>query len=100
MHTAGSGWFPALVSYSIAYTPARCHLCSQNTQCRPPELLANVQEDLLQALRLDTEKPRTLAIFVDGAGYMVSMHRMAVVTYLSGSLKMPRHGLITPSLRM
>lgn len=55
-----------------------------------PQALANVQEDLLQALRLDAENPHAFAIFVDEAGYMVSMHRMVAVTYLLGSFEMPR----------
>ncbi len=72
--------------------------------CRPspegPEALANVQEDLLQALRLDAQRARALAIFVDEAGYMVvSMCRMViVVAYLFDDLWMPRDGLMLPSL--
>jgi hypothetical protein len=73
--------------------------------CRPRPLgeksgtLANVQEELLQALRLDAERPRALAIFVDEAGYMVSMCRMViVVTYLFDDLWTPRDGLMLPSL--
>lgn len=76
------------------HTVLRIHrpdvICAPRPLSAGPESLANVQEDLLQALRLDTKKPRSLAIFVDGAGYMVNMHRMAVVTYLFGSLTMPR----------
>lgn len=45
-----------------------------------PDALANVREDLLQALRLDAENPHAFAIWVDEAAYMVSVHRMVVVT--------------------
>ena len=71
--------------------------------CRPspegPEALANVQEDLLQALRLNAERPRALAIFVDEAGYMVSVCSIViVVAHLFGDLWMPRDGLMLASL--
>lgn len=52
-----------------------------------PDALANVQEDLLQAWRLDAEKPHAFAIFADEAGYMASVHRM-VVAYLFGNFEM------------
>jgi len=74
-------------------------ICAPRPLSAGPEALANVQEDLLQALRLDPEQPRALAIFVDEAGYMVSMCRMViVVTYLFGDFGMPRAGVMTPSL--
>ncbi len=74
-------------------------ICLPRPLSEGPEALANVQEDLLQALRLDAERPRALAIFVDEAGYMVSMCMMViVVTYLFGDLWMPRDGLMLPSL--
>ena len=75
-------------------------ICAPRPLSAGPEALANVQEDLLQALRLDAKIPRAFAIFVDEAGYMVSMHRMMVVTYLFGNVEMPRDGLIVLSLCM
>lgn len=65
-------------------------ICAPRPLSAGPQALANVQEDLLQALRLDAENPHAFAIFVDEAGYMVSMHRMVDVTYLLGSFEMPR----------
>ena len=50
-----------------------------------PGALANVQEDLLQALRLNADNPHAFAIFVDEAGYMVSMHGIVII-YLFGNL--------------
>lgn len=57
-------------------------ICAPRPLIAGPEALATVQEDLLQALRLDADKPRALAIFVDEAVYMVSLYRIVVVTYL------------------
>ncbi|KAL3133884.1 hypothetical protein ABBQ32_008343 [Trebouxia sp. C0010 RCD-2024] len=65
-------------------------ICAPRPLSTRPQALANVEEDLVQALRLDAENPHAFAIFVDEAGFMVSVHRMVVVTYLFGNFEMPR----------
>ena len=86
------------------HTVLRIHrpdvICAPRPLSTGPQALANVQEDLLQALRLesdasDAENSHAFAIFVDEAGCIVSMHRMVVVTYLFGNFEMPRDGFYT-----
>ena len=57
-------------------------ICAPRPLIAGPEALANAKADLLRALRLDAEKPCALAIYVDEAGYMVTLYRMVVVAYL------------------